>query len=275
MLTIMPGGGLCNRLYALHSAIRLSADLGQPLRVFWRFGPEFGCRLEDVIEVPPEVAQIFSSDRLHRSTGKRLAENWMRLTQRPPILGALQPREVEAMIAAGFDFRSLGRQKHIAIRSWSLFYPGEGNFYPFRPVPHLAARVAALTEGFSATVGVHIRRTDHKPSIAHSPTELFLARMRQLVEEDLDTTFFVATDAADEMARLEAAFPGRIRRAAPRSLARAAREGIEGAVVDLYALAATQRVLGSFASTFSHAAGKLGGIPVEVMVANPPEVIVW
>jgi hypothetical protein len=275
MFTIMPAGGLCNRLYALHSAIRLSADLGQRLRVFWRFGPEFACRLEEVIEVPPEVERVFSSDRLHRSKRKRLAETWMRATHWPPILGALQPSQIEAMIAEGFDFRSLGRHRHVSIRCWSMFYPGDGAFYPFRPAPHLAERVAVLTDGFSNTVGVHIRRTDHKPSIAHSPTGLFLARMRQLVEEDPATSFFVATDAPDELARLEMAFPGRIRHAAPQSLARNAREGIEGAVVDLYALAATRLVLGSFASTFSQAAGKLGGIPVEVMLKTPPEVIVW
>jgi hypothetical protein len=48
MFTIMPVGGHCNRLYSLHSAIRLSADLGQPLRVFWRINRELGCRLEEV-----------------------------------------------------------------------------------------------------------------------------------------------------------------------------------------------------------------------------------
>lgn len=273
MFTIMPVGGLCNRLYSLHSAIRLSADLGQPLRVFWRINRELGCRLEEVIEVPREVGRVLSVDRLQRR--QRLAETWMRATQWPPIGGALQPRQIEAMIAEGFDFRELGRRRHVSIRTWSLFYPGSDGFYPFRPVPRLADRIAALTEGFSVTVGVHIRRTDHKPSIAHSPTALFLARMRQLVEQNPATTFFVATDAPDELALLEAALPGRILSAASQSRSRDSRDGIEGAVVDLYALAATQRVLGSFASTFSETAGKLGGIPLEVMVDRSPEAILW
>lgn len=275
MLTIMPEGGLCNRLFALHSAIRLSADFGQPLRVFWRINANFGCRLEDVFEVPREVSRVFSSDRLHRGKRARLVESLVRLAQWPPFLGAIQPRAIEAMLAEGFDFRSLARQRHLSIRTWSLFYPGDAGLYRFRPVPHLAERIARVTEGFAATVGVHIRRTDHKPAIAHSPTGLFVARMRALVEEDPSTTFFLATDAPDEAAQLEAAFPGRILRATPQSLARDAREGIEGAVIDLYALAATRRVLGSFASTFSRAAGMLGEIPVEIMVENPPEVIVW
>lgn len=274
MFTIMPVGGLCNRLYALHSAIRLSADLGQPLRMIWRVNDEIGCRLEDVITPPPEIGRTLSLDRLNRSPLGALRDALLRARQWPPIGTAIGPRTIEAWVREGHDFRTL-RPRHPVIRSWSLFYPGTEGFYPFRPAPHLAARIAALSADFDKTVGVHIRRTDHKPAIAHSPTDLFIARMDELVQADPETRFFLASDSPEETARLDAAFPGRIRHAAPQTLARNAREGIEGAVIDLFTLAATQRVLGSFASTFSQAASLLGAIPCEIMVRTPPKVIDW
>jgi len=275
MLTVMPECGLANRLFALHSAIRLSADCGQPLQVLWRIRRDFGCRLEDVLEVPPEIARIGTFDRRTSNRVEQLREIGWRLATWPPVLRYIRQREIEGYYAPEAILAAFRRPRWAAIRTYSLFYPGRQGFYPFRPTPPLAARIAAVTAGFGNTIGVHIRRTDHKPAIAHSPTELFVERMRALVADDPTVTFFVASDQPAETARLLAEFPGRVMTSAPATLARDSRAGIEGAVIDVYCLAATRRVLGSFASTFSQLAGLLGGRPVEYLTRNEPRSPVW
>ena len=45
-------------------------------------------------------------------------------------------------------------------------------------------------------------------------------------------------------------------------------DGIRDGVADMYTLARTQRIYGSFQSTFSEMASQLGGIPLQVLSYN-------
>jgi len=265
MLILTPRSGMCNRLLALHSAIRLSADIGQELQVVWRHETAFPVAFQDVFEAPPEVAGWHDFDRLATRWRGRLREYMLNLMLCPPPSPMLRAQEIEVLRAAGYDFRLLGRCRHCLIRSWGYFYPGDSGFYPYRPLDHLRQAIAKVTGRFSNTIGVHIRRTDHAPSIRFSTTEVFIERMRAAVRAEPSVDFFVASDDAREIDRLREEFPGKIISSEPQSLSRLTLEGIEAAVIDLYALAATREVLGSYGSTFSLTAGLLGGIEIRYM----------
>lgn len=271
MLILTPRSGMCNRLLALHSAIRLSADIGHELQVIWRRETAFPIGLQDVFETPPEVARWHDFDRLKTKWRGRLREYMLNVMLCPPPGPMLRAREIEVLRKAGYDFRLLGRLRNCLIRSWGYFYPGDAGFYPYRPLDHLRQAIANVTERFSNTIGVHIRRTDHTPSIRFSTTEVFVETMRAAQRADPTVDFFVASDDAREIDRLRQEFPGKIITSEPQSLSRRTLEGIEAAVVDLYALAATREVLGSYGSTFSVTAGLLGGIEVRQIsnVAEP------
>ena len=114
--------------------------------------------------------------------------------------------------------------------------------------------------GRDEPVGVHIRRTDNMASIQHSPIEDFEAAMREEIERDPDTRFFLATDDPAIEARLQEGFPGRIVVHAKSSLARNDPQAVRDAVVDLYGLSNCRRLIGSYRSSFTDSASRIRGI---------------
>lgn len=65
----------------------------------------------------------------------------------------------------------------------------------FRPRQEVLLKVAAYERHFSPyTIGMHIRRTDHAFSIAHSPTALFLQAAEIELKQHPDMKLFPATD---------------------------------------------------------------------------------
>lgn len=269
MFTIYPNGGLCNRLFALHSAIRLSADIGQPLRAVWITRSDFGCKFEDLFEVPPEVDEWRTFSHLRTGRGAQIKEAFDRYLRWPPLQPTMFPTEIKRLSEADFDFRSLGNKRHSDISSFGLFYRGNAGFYSFQPRAHLRSQIDAVTSQFGPnTVGLHLRRTDHVEAIERSPTERFEAEAQRVVDADPSATFFVASDDMGEVDRLAVRFPGKVLTNRPPSFDRSSLSGMEGAVVDLFCLSRTKRILGSSGSTFSEAAGLLGNIPVSYMVAD-------
>lgn len=268
MFTIYPNGGLCNRLFALNSAIRLSEAIGHPLRAVWISRGDFGCRFDDLFDAPVEVGKWHYFSHLGEDLSSRIEELIGRYLRWPPLRPKMFPTEVGHLADAGFDFESLGRQRRIDICATGLFYKGGGGFYPFKPRAHLQSQVDAVAAKFGPkTIGLHLRRTDHVQAIENSPTERFELEITRVLETEPDTTFFVASDAREEIERLSKRFPGKVIANPPATLDRDSLAGMEGAVIDLFSLARTQRILGSSGSTFSEAAGLLGGIDVNYMKA--------
>lgn len=103
-----------------------------------------------------------------------------------------------------------------------------------------------------------------------SPTEAFVARIEAAIASDEADTVFVATDDPAEEDVLRRAFPGRILSYPKRSLDRASPEAIQDALVDLYCLASTDKLLASYWSTFSETAVQIGAIPVDIVKVGSP-----
>ena len=281
MLTISPEGGMCNRLLALHSAIELARAWGRPLRVIWYQNNNFGAGLTDIFEMPSDVADYHAFDIRRRTLSQSLAELQLRYLRWPFIHPDFGCRDIEAIILADQPSalsrldRIMASKKHVFIKSWSLFYGKDRRLQDFQPLPSIRQQVAEITSAFRNTIGVHLRRGDHKPATTYSTTDLFERRMRELLAADPSVDFFVASDSPTEINYLKTQFPGKIRSSSPSSFSRNERQGIEAAAVDLYSLAATRRILGSFSSTFSQVAGKLGEVEVEYILDDEDPVLNW
>jgi hypothetical protein len=83
--------------------------------------------------------------------------------------------------------------------------------------------------------------------------------MRRCLCAEPDARFFLATDCPQTEAEIRAIFGARVI-TRPRVASRDTRGGMLDAVVDLFALARTSRILGSYYSTFSETAASLGRI---------------
>ena len=61
--TLIPQGGLCNRMRALDSALALAADTGRQLVVVWHLDAGLNCRFEELFEIPAGIERIVTTHR--------------------------------------------------------------------------------------------------------------------------------------------------------------------------------------------------------------------
>ena len=108
---------------------------------------------------------------------------------------------------------------------------------------------------------MHIRRTDNLPAIGKSSTGHFILSMKKELEADPETVFYLATDDLSEEEKLREAFPGKIISNRERDLSRNSIAGIQDAMLDLYCLASTRKIIGSYFSSFTDIAADMRQIP--------------
>lgn len=266
-LTLVPLGGLCNRLRALLSAGALAElDPELHIRVAWAVNKECAARFDELFEVHPVL-----SDRIEFRRAGFLDEPavWRRNLRLPALLRRLLYDEQQP------DFHSMSSPADCLARflDSSRVYISTGlalcltppvMWTKLHPLPHIKQRIDSLVDSFrTPTVGVHIRRTDNTKSLSESPLAAFEREMQAAIEQDDRVSFYLATDDEEVRKRLVNLFPRRIyfQTGSP---TRATREGMEAAVVDLFVLSRTQRLIGSYWSSFTDTAAELGGIPLTI-----------
>ena len=129
----------------------------------------------------------------------------------------------------------------------------------------MQSQVDAICKNFASyTVGVHIRRTDNVKSILNSPIQAFKDAIENEIKNNANVLFFLATDDEDLKSQLQSDYPNRFltQRTCVR---RDTLQGINEAVVDLYCLASTHKLLGSYWSSFTDTAAEIGQMPVEII----------
>ncbi len=299
-LTVEPLFGLGNRIQVVESALALAAAFDRPLAVVWNLNRELNCRFEDLFVVPPSIESIEQPVRgrfrLYSGPSVRIGTT---LAPRAPtpqftpdgplsavalgglrrlnrwFLGdrqhhrAIYENEMVQLCDGGFDFETLRSCPSLFIRAFIRFYIGRAPEPVLRPASEIEAQIQRQVASFpSVVVGLHVRRTDHQRSMQISTTERFIATMREELAREPRTHFFLSTDDPAEESVLGDTFPGRILIRPKRTLDRNDPAAIRDALVDLHCLARTQKVLGSFASSFSRLAARLSGAEL-VQVGEP------
>ena len=130
-----------------------------------------------------------------------------------------------------------------------------------KPAAHIAPYIVELKKQFAPnTVGVHIRGTDH---ITHPPIEGVIEKMHTEVELDPQVKFFFASDGDERGRKVVDTFGDRL--IVHKHTRHTERETIQGqldAVVDLFGLAATSRIIGMTYTTFATLAALIGHKPL-------------
>jgi len=252
MLIIQPIGGLCNRMRAINSAWMLAKERGDKLLVIWNVNHELGCPYEKLFKPHPafQVINIHSKWNIRKL--------FLQFTSQFVSNDEIRTHKGDGLLDEAFR-KGLGKKVYIAT---------EEHFYPchtydlFVPTDEIISRIKEMTSKFGANaVGVHIRRTDNKPAIGKSSTDAFLTSMKAELAAHPDTMFYLATDDLSEEAVLREAFPDKILSNQNRDLSRDSVNGIQDAMIDLYSLAATNKIIGSFFSSFTDIAADMNDIP--------------
>lgn len=272
-LTLVPIGGLANRLYAITSAIAFCEDYDIDLKVVWfkdwGMGADFHALFELVGDLPHvEIVDATWKDYIHDRPRKR--NFWLPYLYQKVAYGQCV---YESKVYQGFSLADLTRAFQIHERIYLVHYC---SFYDCEPVcfvkpcKEIMKVIEQRKKDFQMdehVIGVHIRRTDNSLSIQNSPLSLFIEKMQHEISVNPLVRFYVASDDLDEKRRLQEKFGDRIL-ASFDEVRRDNEQGIVNAVIEMYLLASTQRIYGSSASTYSQYAAKLGGIDIEIVKRN-------
>lgn len=108
-----------------------------------------------------------------------------------------------------------------------------------------------IVTGANPWVGIHIRRTDHKPATVVSNTELFIDNMKRILQEMPDTKFFLATDDKEIEHKLYNEFYPKVVIQQGKTWGRDNKKGMKSGIIDSLCLSKCDYILGSYMSVFS------------------------
>jgi hypothetical protein len=261
MIKLVPLNGLSNRMRAIDSAIALIDDLGTNLEIYWAEEDGMRCQFDDLFDpIPHDSVSIITSQSLPLRLRKSLKKHLYFPTILRKINSYIFFEAVQNAELSTFDFSKIQSEQNIIIRSWSRFYENSNQYKLLVPIQSIRERIEVRCNSFDEhTVGVHIRRTDNVKSINKSPNSLFVDAMKLEIEKEPLTNFYLATDCDETKQYFRDIFGDKIL-SAKDAATRDNVKGIQDAVVELYSLARTQKIYGSFWSSFSKTASHIGGI---------------
>lgn len=267
-ITLVPYGGLANRMKAIEALIVLTRDTGIHSTAIWFKDQGLNCSFNRLFQ-PLEISRLtlrnaFLTDYLLNDRPRKKNFFVPRLFQKIRFDSCLHEDEVTRRTYQNFDFRQwVLSHKKLYLSACLQFHPGnrQSSFTSFIPIPELQDRIDERCKDFAPhTIGIHIRRTDNLLSIEKSPTELFIRRMKEEVEMHDSVRFYLASDSPEEKKRLTTIFGDRVI-TDWKPVSRSTPEGVQDALVELYTLSRTRKILGSYYSSYSETAAEIGKIP--------------
>lgn len=272
LLVINAIGGLANRLRAIGWALHTASLTGRRLRIVWAVNDDLHASFTDIfdgIDIPvitPGPVSYALKWELPRKKNMYLSALWQRMhfsriftdTRGLPdyfdhpdeFITAVDNTAGNILVSSGL----------------TLDIEASARFYSLcRPVAEVQEIIDLRTSRFNdSTVGVHIRRTDNAQSIGRSPLRLFEEEMSRRIALNSDVNFFVCSDDRAVMGRLKELFGQRII-CGDTDASRTTLSGMRNATADMFALARTTVILGSYWSSFSETAAIIGNVPLLVI----------
>jgi len=237
---------------AINSAYLLAKERGDKLIVLWFVNRELGCPFDELFQKTQEITVINIRSKWD------IRKVWYQLTSHFIDNETIRAHKGDGLLDEAFR-KSLPKKIYVATEEH--FYPCH-DYHLFLPTEEIAHRIDAMKRKLGDhAVGVHIRRTDNKPAMDKSSTDAFVKAMEREIEAEPETCFYLATDDLSEEEALRKRFPHRIISNETRDLSRDSVDGIKDAMLDLFSLAATQKIIGSYFSSFTDIAADMQGIP--------------
>jgi hypothetical protein len=268
-ITLVPEGGLCNRIYALTSAIGFAKKHNLRLTAIWFKDWGMGAGFHDLFELFPSVENVKVKDANFGDFFKYA---------KPIKSNLFLPKLYQKR---KFDTVYFWYKEQLSVEEWYFSHPEAHAFYLFHcqkfydnnneflnlfsPVNSIQKRIDERVKLLSPhTTGIHIRRTDLRAAITQSPLSAFIEKMQQEIVLNPNVNFYLASDSREEKKNLTAIFGDRII-TFENNLKRNTKEGIVDALVELHTLAFTKKILGSFHSSYSTLASEIKNIPIEIV----------
>ena len=271
-ITFVPVGGLANRMRAMASAITLAQQTDSKLKVKWfptwdLYAP-FDSLFEPINEERVTLRKASAWDKFTLDRPRRKNLYFPYLFQYITFEEGKYERSFYSLVQQKFDFKEwITSKRKVYMASYHAFYPYEQSLIGeiFTPIQFIKERIDdRCTQFVNNTIGVHIRRTDNIASIQQSPLELFFEKVDEELDKDNHTMIYLATDSEEVKLQMGKRYGNRIISSSTPA-DRNSVAGIQDGLIDMYTLARTRKIYGSFQSSFSEMASQIGGIPLEIL----------
>ncbi|MEO0455788.1 MAG: hypothetical protein AAF152_04290 [Cyanobacteria bacterium P01_A01_bin.114] len=263
----------------MDSALMMSQSSAQKLRVIWINNANLGCAFDKLFKpipsidlVEPKIASLYvepSEIIVSNKLKKGLLTHLSKLYKRAYFDRVIYPADMASIVRSSAEnnrLAAIGTFHRGLIITDQPFYKSN-SYQNFQPIDSLAQEIAARTAEFNNhTIGIHIRRGDNQASIRNSPTSIFFEAISNEISRRPEAKFYVASDDLSVKQNLCEQFGKRIITSLEKT-SRNTESGIQAAVVDLYALSKTQKIYGSYWSSYSIAAATLAGAELVILRA--------
>jgi hypothetical protein len=270
-----PLAGLANKLRVIESTISLAKDLNAPVEINWVPDWQMVAQYHELFE-PCEFFQVTNQNKYKYARSSFSMKGFRKIVSGQinnfygidiafnelDICQQVRPRH--------WDIGTLVKNKNTYIETCHDFYSYHYNFSWVKPLPEIADAIAGFTEKLQNKdcIGLHIRRTDNVASIKQSPDELFENAIRQEIQGNENSIFFLATDdAATEQHFISLFGPEKIL-SYPKNFGRDNVTAIQDAVVDWTLLGKCSKLYCSFYSSFSETAAAVSKAETIVCKVN-------
>jgi hypothetical protein len=271
-MTLKPFGGLANRMRAIDSALLISRKFDCSLSIFWEMSFELNCSFQRLfqpfenVEIKEYYRNGFAKRSIDFVTGNLEKAG---INYPPGYAKYYSNQEVLKLNRQGFDFENIANYESVYISTVNRFYSGRESFRSFKPIPQLQQRIDEHCSDFGRhATGIHIRRSDNHHSVKYSPISGFIDMMKDELDKEPDTRFYLATDSPEDEGKLKKIFGNRIITHS-KTLDRNSEKGIHDALIDLYCLSNTSRIMGSYFSSFSEVAAQINNINLIIVYKEP------
>lgn len=258
-LTLVPIGGLANRLRAIAASYEYCEQNGYDLKIIWICNRELNCRWGELFEPLPSHIEVknvswyyslkyglprlknlyipslfhrFCFDRvLYQINTEDLLDDNILKDDAASVLSD------SVWVCTCYEYRSVSPDTYKKL---------------FTPVSGVSDLVAGYVCQFNEnTFGLHVRRSDNIQSINASPLRLFEEKMDAILGKYSDARFFVATDSEEVKEHLKDKYGKHRIIAAATEADRESKHGMVAAAAELFALTETKYFYGSYYSSFS------------------------
>ena len=269
-LTVVPIGGLGNRMRVIASIVAVAPQIEGKIHIVWQSMRNCRARFDELFQPLEDKYVILDAGSFGDSpaTKKNL---WLPCIYRKFVYN----KEFR------YFYPTTGKVDLVAmIKQYTSIYLASCydmfDYAPeiiqkcFFPLPLLEEKINEVVQKYSCkTLGVHVRRTDNIYSIRFSPLTAFRKRIDELLKTGEIDSIFLCTDNEDVRSYFREIYGERV---ITRSIKvnRNTLQGIQDAVIDLWCLSKTSRILGSFYSSFSDMAAMLGGTLLEIIKNDSP-----
>lgn len=275
MIIVKPVGGLANRMRVLAAAVQLAESLGDSVQCIWVASDELGASYTELFKKSDRFVLVENKDIKLKSSYKKdkikrlLADIWNKIHG---VDYYFSIANVDAINNASGDYSCFFRKISPLLKKGKTVFFSSGSYLAelqgaslFEPTDELQGKIIEYASHFSQnTYGLHIRRTDNIWAIESSPLELFKKLIEDGIESNHDIVYYLSTDDKEVSKNISDSYGSHIL-VREKKYGRDSLAAMKDAVVDMWLLAKTQHIYGSYYSSFSEMSALIGKVKLTIV----------